>query len=157
VLLYHSPPRPDPFLSWSYALATQLAEYLSISSACGPYLRPLLENLASGMIFNDDIRRNRDLKARILKGPYSERSGDSSRNKVSSNGPNQAQRLDLNLLPRPDCGPHRVDISSEHGDELESVVSQLDSSAKRANGASDVGRGGITQIRTYLVEHGPAS
>ncbi|OAG00741.1 uncharacterized protein CC84DRAFT_1053855, partial [Paraphaeosphaeria sporulosa] len=47
----------DPFLSWTFALAVQIIQTLSIVTACGPYLKPFLQSINSGMIGNDDIRR----------------------------------------------------------------------------------------------------
>lgn len=50
VLHHASDMSPDPFLRWSFALCTQFIEYLSIVSACALYLRPFLQNAASGML-----------------------------------------------------------------------------------------------------------
>jgi len=57
VMLYQPDSKPDPFLTWYFVLSTQIVEYLSIISANGPYLRPFLESLSSGMIGNGDIKR----------------------------------------------------------------------------------------------------
>ncbi|PVH99941.1 hypothetical protein DM02DRAFT_528014 [Periconia macrospinosa] len=47
----------DPFLSWTFALLVTIIQTLGIVTACGPYLKPFLDSINSGMIGNDDIRR----------------------------------------------------------------------------------------------------
>jgi hypothetical protein len=47
----------DPFISWTYALLVMIIQTLGIVTACGPYLKPFLDSINSGMIGNDDIRR----------------------------------------------------------------------------------------------------
>jgi hypothetical protein len=55
VIMYAQP--EDPFLSWKFALLVLVIQALGIVTACGPYLRPFLDSINSGMIGNDDIRR----------------------------------------------------------------------------------------------------
>ena len=43
---------------------TQIIQFVTIVSACVPYLRPLLTSYPSGMFMNDEIRRKR------TKGTY---------------------------------------------------------------------------------------
>ncbi|KAH8660814.1 hypothetical protein BGZ60DRAFT_530820 [Tricladium varicosporioides] len=43
--------------SWKLAIATQLMQCLSITTACIPYLRPFLDSLESGLLRSDDLRR----------------------------------------------------------------------------------------------------
>ncbi|OCK81438.1 hypothetical protein K432DRAFT_434145 [Lepidopterella palustris CBS 459.81] len=47
----------DPFLSWTFALLVIIIQTLGIITACGPYLKPFLESMNSGMIGNHDIQR----------------------------------------------------------------------------------------------------
>lgn len=47
----------DPFLSWTFALLVMIIQTFGIVTACGPYLKPFLDSMNSGMIGNDDIRR----------------------------------------------------------------------------------------------------
>ncbi|KAF2232338.1 hypothetical protein EV356DRAFT_250308 [Viridothelium virens] len=49
---------------WPWVLMTQIIQFVTIISACVPYLRPLLTSYPSGMFTNDEIRRKR------TKGTY---------------------------------------------------------------------------------------
>ncbi|KAF2689638.1 hypothetical protein K458DRAFT_358572 [Lentithecium fluviatile CBS 122367] len=49
--------KKDPFLSWTFALLIMIIQTLSIVTACGPYLKPFLDSVNSGLMGNDDIRR----------------------------------------------------------------------------------------------------
>lgn len=49
---------------WPWILMTQVIQFVTIISACVPYLRPLLTSYPSGMFMNDEIRRKRS------KGTY---------------------------------------------------------------------------------------
>ncbi|ORY15044.1 hypothetical protein BCR34DRAFT_448714, partial [Clohesyomyces aquaticus] len=40
----------DPFLSWTFALLVMIIQSLGIITACGPYLKPFLDGVNSGMI-----------------------------------------------------------------------------------------------------------
>jgi len=47
----------SPFLLWSFVITAEVILNLEIFSACVPYLKPFLQNINSGMIRSDDIRR----------------------------------------------------------------------------------------------------
>lgn len=52
------------FLYWPFVLSMALAQSLGITTACVPYLKPLMDSVESGMIRNDDIRRRgKDLQS----------------------------------------------------------------------------------------------
>ena len=127
----------NPFISWTYALTTQFVEYLSIVTACGPYLKPLLENLSSGMMANDDLARR--------AGSYAQRSSKSGfavrhKHRVSS--------AELRRL-QPGAGVHETIIVATNRNADARSSHSLASSDQRST------RGFIRQTMSYQVTHEP--
>ncbi|KAF2661112.1 hypothetical protein K491DRAFT_477010 [Lophiostoma macrostomum CBS 122681] len=71
----------DPFLSWTFALLVMIIQTFGIVTACGPYLKPFLDSVNSGMIGNDDIRRR---QGGTLNGYYGTKDSDRSKQSKGS-------------------------------------------------------------------------
>ncbi|KAL9105663.1 MAG: hypothetical protein Q9227_009212 [Pyrenula ochraceoflavens] len=63
VFLYRDTDGPKAFLGWIFILIVQFIQTVGIVSACGPYLKPLIDNISSGMINNNDILRRTKLSS----------------------------------------------------------------------------------------------
>jgi hypothetical protein len=59
------------FLNWRFILLLELIEYLGITTACGYYLKPLLESMSSGMLRSDDLRRRTQISSKASSTPAS--------------------------------------------------------------------------------------
>ncbi|ESZ91436.1 hypothetical protein SBOR_8159 [Sclerotinia borealis F-4128] len=78
-LIYYNKTIVNPvFDLWPAAISTQIAQCLSIVTACFPYLKPFLSSLESGMMRADDLRRRGGTENDDYNGYYVHKSGDSS-------------------------------------------------------------------------------
>lgn len=89
----------DPFISWTFALLVMVIQTLGIVTACGPYLKPFLDSINSGMIGNDDIRRRqggttKDYYAKDSKGSKQSKSSKRSGRGLFSGRGKEESKID---------------------------------------------------------------
>ncbi|KAF2644022.1 hypothetical protein P280DRAFT_546874 [Massarina eburnea CBS 473.64] len=123
----------DPFLSWTFALLVTIIQTFGIVTACGPYLKPFLDSINSGMIGNDDLRR----RAGGTVQDYNGNSKDSKNSKQSKTSKKSGRSIfshrkkdsshvdenELGIVETGQLGPmqgHRTQVETvQKGDEWE--------------------------------------
>ncbi|KAI1374518.1 hypothetical protein F4677DRAFT_425296 [Hypoxylon crocopeplum] len=69
------------FAFWPLIVSMSLAQSLGIMAACAPYLKPLLDNLESGLIRSDDIRRRANATGKSASGYIRSQGGSSNKSR----------------------------------------------------------------------------
>jgi hypothetical protein len=135
----------DPFFSWTFTLLVTIIQTLGIVTACGPYLKPFLDSINSGMIGNDDIRRRH---GGTVQGSYPKHPKGSKQSKESKNS---GRGLFLGRSKR----ESRLDEESE----LEVVSQQIPGQGHKvqvssaAKGGNEEWETGSQSSRAKIIRH----